>query len=531
MKKIIGLMLLMNVLFADVTTLTSGVSASGSVTLDEMNYYKISALEGQSVKAVLDQLMDDGDLYVKIGSEPTKASYDCRSIRTLTSDEDCSTTLDMDSDVYIGVYGYRATDYRVVATVEGQEGSTIPTLSSGTAVVDTVSNGETKFYKIPAVQGQQVASLLDGLSADADLYVRLGAKPTGQLFDCKSTNGGVNSDGCSITVEERGDVYLAVYGYQAADYTLKATVTGDDTQTLSSGETVSDSVFQDEMKYYKINALFGQDIEGIINQLTADADIYIKKGSQPTTSSYDCKSTNGGTTADSCSLTVLDDMEVFIGVYGFRATQYNLTVTAISEPVPAQPTVLEDAEGGTLNPNWITAKGDRPGYIYPTPNIPGAPSGNGVLVQHASGSGVAPYRYELPLNNTTQRVLSMDMGGLPSHKYSDYPESLRGYIPHYSVGVIVETKFGQRFMDWNSWYTHQGYEPRIHDNGENVFLEYPSPVEMVRGWYAPTDLWVHFEVDLDEALRLLEPDNRIYKIVQFYTTGGYLDNITLSSAE
>ena len=125
----------------------------------------------------------------------------------------------------------------------------------------------------------------------------------------------------------------------------------------------------------------------------------------------------------------------------------------------------------------------------------------------------------------------MDMGGLPNHKFDNYSESYRGYIPHSSVGVIVETRLGRRFMNWDSWYTHQGYSPRRDDNGHNVFLKYPAPVEMVRGWYAPTTLWTHFKVNLDDELHRLEPNNEIIRITQFFTTGGYLDNITLSQAE
>jgi hypothetical protein len=226
-------------------------------------------------------------------------------------------------------------------------------------------------------------------------------------------------------------------------------------------------------------------------------------------------------------------MEVYIGVVGFRAASYNLVVTATKELIPANPqipTVLEDAEGGTLNPNWVTVRGDKPGYIWPTPDIPGAPSGTGVMVHHANGQGDSLYRYELPVNNTSQRILSMDCGGLPNHVFSGWGSSYKGYIPHHSVGVVVETKLGQRIMTWDSWYTHQGAGPKKNDNGHNVFLNYPAPVEMVRGWYAPIDTWKHFEVNLDTELARLEPNNRIYKIVQFHTTGGYLDNITLSAA-
>ncbi len=527
MKKIIFFILFVNVLFADVTTITSANTVSGNVAEGEIAYYKISASNGDTVTTLLNGLNDDADVHVRIGAQPTGGVYDCKSTNGGTNSDSCSVTLSTDADVYIRVYGYRTTNYQVTATIEHSQGENVLNIS------DSVAKGETKFYTVDALEGQSLNTILEGLSDDADLYMRIGAKPTGSTYDCKSSNGGANNDSCSVTLSQNATVHIAVYGYRATPYTLLAKLTGENIPTLTSGQSISDSVARNAIKYYKINALFGDDVTATISGLTADADIFIKKGSKPTSSSYDCKSTNGGTTSDSCTINVLDDMEVFIGVSGFRAAEYNLVVTAATVQIPANPeipTVLEDAEGGTLNPNWITARGDKPGYIFPTPDIPGAPAGTGVMVHHADGSAESAYRYELPVNNTSQRVLSMDCGGLPDHKFSHYSESHRGYIPHHGVGVVVETKLGERIMTWDSWYTHQGAGPKLYDNGHNVFLNYPAPVEMVRGWYAPIDTWKHFEVNLDTELARLEPTNRIYKIVQFFTTGGYLDNITLSAA-
>jgi hypothetical protein len=527
MKKILFFILLTHTIFADVTTITSSNTVSGSVAQGEINYYKISASAGDTVTTLLNGLSDDADLHMRIGAQPTGGVYDCKSTNGGTNPDSCSVTLSSDADVYIRIYGYRTATYQVTATIEHSQGENILNVS------DNVAKGETKFYTVNALAGQSVNSILEGLSDDADLYMRIGAQPTGSTYDCKSTNGGVNNDSCSVTLTQNATVHIAVYGYRATPYTLLAQLSGENIPTLTSGQTLSDSVERNAIKYYKINALFGDNVTATISNLTADADIFIKKGNKPTTSSYDCKSTNGGTTSDSCTINVLDDMEVYIGVSGFRAAEYSLMVTSASIQIPANPeipTILEDAEGGTLNPNWITARGDKPGYIFPTPDIPGAPDGEGVMVHHADGSGNSAYRYELPIENTSQRILSMDMGGLPDHLFEGWSESYRGYIPHNGVGVVVETKLGMRIMTWDSWYTHQGYEPRKHDNGHNVFLNYPSPVEMVRGWYAPIDTWTHFEVNLDTELARLEPENRIYKIVQFFTTGGYLDNITLSAA-
>jgi hypothetical protein len=530
MKKIILSLLFANTLFANDTSVISGQTISDTIDRGDNNYYLISASSGDTITSQLSGLNDDANLYVRVGSRPTSSSNDCHSTNSGTQDDSCAVTLDHDATVYVRVHGRRATDYQITVNNDSNNNNNeVLNLS------DSVEQGEMKHYTLSLTAGQTLNSLISELTEDADLYVKIGEQATTSSYDCHSTNSDTQSDGCSVTVNEDSTVDIGVHGYHSANYRVSASVSGDANviPTLTSGETVSGSVARNDIKYYKINALPTDKVTATITGLTDSAHLYLKKGEEPTKTSYHCRSVEMNGTPNSCSLSISNATEVYIGISGFRASDYILTVTAEKELIPenpAIPTVLEDAEDGTLNPNWITYKGDKPSYIYPTPNIEGAPSGTGVLVQHASGaSGSTPYIYLLPLNNTSQRVLSMDMGGLPTHKFDNYSESYRGYIPHYGVGVIVETKFGERTMTWDSWYTHQGYSARKHDNGHNVFLNYPSPVEMVRGWYAPTNLWVHFEVNLDDALHVLEPDNEIYRIVMFKTTGGYLDNITLSA--
>ena len=498
---------------------------NATVLKDEFKYYKIAANSGQVVSSSISNLNADADIYVKVGSKPGRNSFDCKSTNGSVSVDSCAVTMNADADVYIGVFGYRATDYTVKVTAEA--GNSVVALSSGVALSKHIQQGKDTFYKISGVAGQTVSVVLDHLTDDADLSIREGSKPTDATFDCKSSKGGVTSDSCSLTFSQSGELFIRVYGYRTTDYQIKATVSGDNTQTLISGVSVSGSVAQNQMDYYKIPALFGQDVEGLIDLLSDDADIYIKKGSKPTRNSYDCRSTNGQVSNDSCTVTVLDDQDVFIGVLGYRASDYRLMVTATSEPIPANPTILEDAEGGTLNPNWIHNLGDIAPYIVPTPNIPGAPANStGTMVQMADGNADTQNLYTLPVNNTTQKILSMDCGGLPD---VTLPGRRKGYIPHYAVGVRVETKFGTRFMKWYSYLNHIGASAAIHDNGVNVFLDYPSPVETTSGYYMPITQWTHFEVNIEEQLQLLEPENRLYKVVDFFTTGGFLDNITLSS--
>ncbi len=330
MKKIILFIILTNILFANVITLTSGEVKSGNVAQGAMSYYKISALNGNTVKTIISNLTDDGDLYVKIGSEPTTSSYDCRSVRSDTLVEDCAVTLVANSDVFIGIHGYKATAYKVKATIENNNGNNIPTLTSGTTISGSVSNGETKYYKITASKSQSITSILNGLSNDADLYVKVGEKATSSNYDCKSTNGDNADDSCTVTLSRDSDVFIAIYGYKASGYNITATVNVDDNNsvtTLVSGIATADSINQGKLKYYKIAAQNGQTFTALLNGLSADSDLYVKIGEKPTTDSFDCSSDNGGTTSDSCSFSINENADIYLAVYGFRASNYNITAT------------------------------------------------------------------------------------------------------------------------------------------------------------------------------------------------------------
>ena len=58
---------------------------------------------------------------------------------------------------------------------------------------------------------------------------------------------------------------------------------------------------------------------------TGDADLYVKVGSAPTTSSYDCRPYTSRS-AESCKLSVADGESVFIMVKGYRRSNYEVKV-------------------------------------------------------------------------------------------------------------------------------------------------------------------------------------------------------------
>jgi leucyl aminopeptidase len=59
---------------------------------------------------------------------------------------------------------------------------------------------------------------------------------------------------------------------------------------------------------------------------SGDIDLYAKRTSVPTTSSYDCKST-GSTATESCSISVTANGDAYVLLKGYSAGSYTLTVT------------------------------------------------------------------------------------------------------------------------------------------------------------------------------------------------------------
>jgi hypothetical protein len=103
-----------------VVSLSSGVSQSGSVALNEWDHYSIDVPSGANRLLVeLSDLTADGDLYVREGSQPTASNYDCNPYLPGTSNETCEIDAPSAGTWYVAVNGYEPTDYTVAATVSG----------------------------------------------------------------------------------------------------------------------------------------------------------------------------------------------------------------------------------------------------------------------------------------------------------------------------------------------------------------------------------------------------------------------------
>ena len=221
-----------------------------------------------------------------------------------------------------------------------------------------------------------------------------------------------------------------------------------------------------------------------------------------------------------------------IGNYEIRAffnNSYNVEATKSFsvENIPVVSTVYEDAENG-LNPNWVKVSGNYNPIHY---NGGGFQS-NGTLVlvpewKKIDGVWRNNSLYSLALNaDASKKVLELDVGGLENYKLPN--QSRKGYIPHFNISIWVQTVNGPRRIIWDSFFNHNGItQPFLSNDGQTI--NSPSPVEHVRGWYKPIDLWQHFKVNIETLVQQFEPNNSITAIHRLTVTGGFLDNIKLSN--
>ncbi len=108
------------------------------------------------------------------------------------------------------------------ASCSGGDAS-VPTMASGSSESIATSAGQWVYRKICAQAGDSVqvdmtgpSCGLLGCSADADLYVQGGAKPTSSSYDCRPYQGGSN-ESCSLTAASTGWYYIGIYGYSGSE--------------------------------------------------------------------------------------------------------------------------------------------------------------------------------------------------------------------------------------------------------------------------------------------------------------------------
>lgn len=158
------------------------------------------------------------------------------------------------------------------------------------------TNGQLAYTMVVPAGATGLKFVTSGGTGDADLYVKFGSAPTTSSYDCRSWNTG-NSETCSITTAQAGTYYVMINGYSAfSGLSLTGSYsTGGGTgggTTLSNGVAVtglSASTGNWTSDYTLVVPSGATNLKFAISGGTGDADMYVRLGSAPTTSSYTCR--------------------------------------------------------------------------------------------------------------------------------------------------------------------------------------------------------------------------------------------------
>jgi large repetitive protein len=281
----------------------------------------------------------DADLYVRRGSLPTLSSWDYRSWN-YGNDETITITNPVSGRYYISLYGYTAfSGVSLRATY-----SAGPTALTNGATVTGISGSKgsyREFYiDVPAGASSLMIETWGG-TGDADLYVRRGSLPTLSSWDYRSWNDG-NNETIPISNPASGRYYISLYGYTAfSGVSLRANYSAGHTELTNGVALTNLSGTTTTMTYYYIDVPSGQATLTIGTWGgTGDADLYVRYGSVPTTSSYGYRSWNDGN-VETIPITNPTSGRWYIGLHAYstfsnvslRAT-YATGPLALSNGVP-----------------------------------------------------------------------------------------------------------------------------------------------------------------------------------------------------
>ena len=201
-----------------------------------------------------------------------------------------------------------------------------------------------------------------GGTGDADLYVRFGSAPTTSTYDCGPVSSD-NSETCSFASPAAGTWHVMVEGYGAYS---GATLVGSyqtgsqpSPNVLQNGVPVSGlSGATDSQKFWTMTVPAGaSNLQFQTSGGTGDADLYVRFGSAPTTSTYDCGPVSSDN-SETCSFTSPAAGTWHVMVHGYGAYsgatlvgsyQTGSTCNSISDVEPNNSTGAPQSVSGACN--------------------------------------------------------------------------------------------------------------------------------------------------------------------------------------
>lgn len=162
-----------------------------------------------------------------------------------------------------------------------------------------------------------------GGSGDADMYVRFGSAPTDSAYDCRPYKSG-NAETCNFATPQAGTYHVRLKAYSAfSNVSLVGKYTtggGGGDPVLGNNTPVSGiSGAASSTQYWQITVpASASKLTVTLSGGSGDADLYVRKGSRPTTSTYTCRSWNSGN-SETCGISAPGAATYYVMVRGYSA--------------------------------------------------------------------------------------------------------------------------------------------------------------------------------------------------------------------
>lgn len=193
---------------------------AGSVGQDAMVHFG-PFTAGTGAISVLLSGSGDGDLYVKMGAQPTTSDWDCRPYENGSSE---SCTLEGPGTFYVAVFGFKESNFEVTLSFMDPSGPTDPAEPVTTpdtvhlAQAGHVAEGQMVHYSLNVTANRPVVVRTECLT-DIDVYVRMNVKPSEAVYDQRAFTY-TGNEKLTIIPAADGVLHIGVHGYDAGDFTL-----------------------------------------------------------------------------------------------------------------------------------------------------------------------------------------------------------------------------------------------------------------------------------------------------------------------
>jgi serine protease len=212
-------------------------------------------------------------------------------------------------------------------------------LQNGVAVSGlSGSQGSEVFFTMEVPNGaENLVFQMSGGSGDADLYVRRGAPPTTSTYDCRPYLNG-NNETCSFASPQSGTWHVMIRGYTSY---ASVTLVGSFDEPSSSNELEKGVPVTGLSGQQGSEVFFTFEVESGATDLSfqmsggsGDADLYVRRGAPPTTSTYDCRPYLNGNN-ETCNFASPQSGTWHVMIRGYQAYSGVNLVADYSEPSSA----------------------------------------------------------------------------------------------------------------------------------------------------------------------------------------------------